>query len=44
MSVLSEPHYHSEEAAYAFVEGHVWRNGRFCPHCGVIDESGQTSG
>jgi len=27
-SVLSEPQYHSEPAAYAFVEAHVWPNGR----------------
>jgi Transposase zinc-ribbon domain len=37
MSVLSEPQYHSEEAAYAFVEANVWPNGRLCPHCGVFD-------
>ena len=40
MSVLSEPQYHSEEDAYAFVEAHVWASGRVCPHCGVFDKSG----
>jgi hypothetical protein len=30
MSVLSEPQYPSEEAASAFVEAHVWRDGRVC--------------
>jgi transposase-like protein len=44
MSVLSEPQYHSEEAAYAFVEAHVWPNGRVCPHCGVFDKSGALKG
>ena len=44
MSVLSEPQYHSEEAAYAFVEAHVWPNGRVCPHCGVVDRSGPLKG
>lgn len=44
MSVLSEPQYHNEEAAYAFVEAHVWRAGRVCPHCGVVDRSGPLTG
>src|SRR3954454_9577667 len=44
MSVLSEPQYHSEEAAYAFVEAHVWRDGRFCPHCGVVGRSSPLKG
>jgi transposase-like protein len=44
MSVLSEPQYHSEEAAYAFVEANVWPNGRLCPHCGVFDRSGLLKG
>jgi transposase-like protein len=44
MSVLSEPQYHSEEAAYTFVEAHVWRDGRVCPHCGVVGRSGALTG
>src|SRR6266851_3404491 len=44
MSVLSEPQYHSEPAAYAFVEAHVWPNGRICPHCGSVDRSGALRG
>src|SRR6202040_3748964 len=33
-----------ETAAYAYVEAHVWRNGRVCPHCGVVDRSGLLTG
>jgi transposase-like protein len=44
MSVLSEPQYHSEEAACAFVEAHIWSSGRACPHCGVVDKSGSLKG
>ena len=40
MSVLSEPQSYTESAAYAFVEAHVWANGRVCPHCGAFNQSG----
>jgi transposase-like protein len=43
-SVLSAAHFHSEEAAYRFVESRLWTNGRPCPHCGVIDKSGPLKG
>jgi transposase-like protein len=43
-SVLSEAHFHSEQAAYAFIEGRIWANGRPCPHCGVVDKSGPLAG
>jgi transposase-like protein len=43
-SVLSEKHFHSEAAAYKFVEAHVWKDGRCCPHCGVIGRSGALKG
>jgi transposase-like protein len=36
-SVLSDIHYHSEEAAYAYVESRIWPRGSVCPHCGNID-------
>ncbi len=39
MSVLSQAHFHDEKAAYAFIEAHLWANGRPCPHCGVFDRS-----
>lgn len=44
MSILSAPHFHNEEAAYAFVEARVWPNGRVCPHCGVVDRSSKMQG
>jgi transposase-like protein len=31
--VLSVPHFHNEEAAFAYVEAHLWPNGPVCPHC-----------
>jgi len=43
-SVLSAPHFHDEEAAYALVESHVWPEGRICPHCGTVDRSGKLAG
>ena len=36
-SVLSDTHYHSEEAAYAYVEARIWPDGPTCPHCGNVD-------
>jgi transposase-like protein len=36
-SVLSDIHYHTEEAAYAYVEARLWPDGPVCPHCGNVD-------
>ena len=36
--VLSAPHFHNEEAAFAYVEGNLWPEGPVCPHCGNCDE------
>jgi len=36
--ILSEAHFHSEEAAYAFVEARLWPDGPTCPHCGATTE------
>lgn len=44
MSVLSDKHFHDETAAYRFVEAHIWPDGRVCPHCGVVGESGPLKG
>src|SRR6185312_14283401 len=37
MSVLSQPHFHDEAAAFAFVEAELWPNGPICPHCGGFE-------
>lgn len=37
-SHLSAAHFHSEEAAYAYVEARLWPNGPVCPHCGPTEE------
>lgn len=37
MSILSQPHFHNEDAAYARLEAIVWPNGPVCPHCGNSD-------
>lgn len=33
MSILSQKHLQDEEAAYAWVESHIWPEGPVCPHC-----------
>ena len=39
MSILSAPYFHSEAAAYEFVEARLWPLGPICPKCGVIGNS-----
>lgn len=34
MSVLNQPHFHDEEAAFAKLESIIWPDGPVCPHCG----------
>jgi transposase-like protein len=43
-SILDEPRFRNEPAAYAYVEAIIWPNGRVCPHCGVFDKSGPLKG
>lgn len=43
-SVLDAPHFQTEEAAFAYVEAHLWAEGRVCPHCGVIGQSSAMKG
>jgi transposase-like protein len=38
-SILSQPYFHNEEAAYAFVEARVWARGPVCPHCGGVERN-----
>jgi len=43
-SVLSAPHFHNEDAAYAFLEARVWPKGPVCPHCGGVDRISKMQG
>lgn len=43
-SYLSQPHFHNEEAAYAFVEARVWPRGPVCPHCGGVERISKMGG
>ncbi len=43
-SIFSAPHFNDEAAAYAYVEARLWKDGRVCPHCGVIGQSGALRG
>ncbi|HVB58919.1 MAG TPA: IS1595 family transposase [Candidatus Acidoferrales bacterium] len=36
--ILTLPHFHNEEAAFAYVESHLWPEGPTCPHCGNVDQ------
>ena len=44
MSVLSDPIFHNEQAAYAYVESILWLHGPVCPHCGVVDSAYELKG
>ena len=44
VSALSAPHFHNEEAAYAYVEARIWPQGPVCPHCGGYDRIGKMGG
>ncbi len=44
VSALSVPHFHNEEAAFAYVEARVWPEGPTCPHCGGFDRIGKMGG
>ncbi len=43
-SALSQPHFHNEEKAFAYVEQRVWPNGPVCPHCGGVEKLGKLKG
>jgi len=43
-SVLNAPHFQDEKAAFAYVEAHLWADGRSCPHCGVLGQSKPMNG
>ena len=43
-SNLSSPHFHNEDAAFAFVEARVWPEGPTCPHCGGVERISKMQG
>ena len=43
-AVLSAPHFHDEEAAYAYVEARVWPQGPVCPRCKSNERIGKLKG
>ena len=43
-SVLNEPYFNDEAAAFAALEAIVWPNGPICPHCGATDRIGRLEG
>ena len=43
-SNLSSPHFHNEDAAFAYVEARVWPTGPVCPHCGGVERIGKMQG
>ncbi len=43
-SVLSAPPFQNEEAAFEYVEKHLWPRGPVCPHCGEKERIGRLQG
>src|SRR6202171_450701 len=44
-SVLSAIRFHNEEAAFEYVEAHLWPDGPVCPHCQATgDKIGRLTG
>ena len=44
VSALSAPHFHDEDAAFAYVEARVWPEGPTCPHCGGVERISKMQG
>ena len=44
MSILSDLHFHNEEAAYEWVEARLWPNGPQCPRCKGTERTGKLQG
>jgi transposase-like protein len=43
-SRISDPHFHNEEKAFAYVEARVWPEGPVCPHCGGVERISKMQG
>lgn len=39
MSDLSNPIFHDDDKARAWLEARIWPNGPVCPHCGVVNQA-----
>jgi transposase-like protein len=37
-AILSQPRFHNEDAAFDYVEAHLWPKGPVCPHCRATAE------
>lgn len=44
MSLLNQTHLQDEEAAYKWIEGHLWPEGPVCPHCGCVERISKMKG
>jgi transposase-like protein len=44
MSILDQPHFHDEAAAFAMLESILWPDGAVCPKCGCIGRSRRLGG
>ena len=44
MSILSDPIFHDEQTATAYVESILWPDGSVCPKCGVVDNAYELKG
>jgi transposase-like protein len=42
--LLSDPVFHDEDAARAYLESVRWADGRYCPHCGATDKTAPLGG
>lgn len=42
--ILSDPKFHDEESAFAFIESVLWPKGPVCPHCGSKERIGKLKG
>jgi transposase-like protein len=43
-SVLSEPYFQDEQAAFDRLEAIIWPDGIICPHCGTVGRAGALNG
>jgi transposase-like protein len=43
-SVISDPHFQDEKAAFAYVEARLWPTGPVCPFCGERERVGRLEG